>query len=217
MVLRIENPFEQMFETSKMFNFGLGRLAEPLSFSGGGVSDDEGGNITDNPPVTEELYEYNDAATFTIQRIEGNDWQAQTFTVGTVGDDENFNISKATIYCRRATAEGSGILTFAIKAVDGNGKPTGADLSTGTIDTMDISKDVYAWITVEMSSVQLNASTQYALVLRTSGSGGGVYAYVSIGNVYTGGGHTLSTDGGSSWGDISNSYDLLFKIHGNAA
>jgi hypothetical protein len=142
-------------------------------------------------------------------------WRAQTFTIGNVGVDQPITVSSVKLRLYRTNSPGT--LTLSIQAVDGSNEPDGVDLSTGTIDGDIITTDTDGdWYEFTMSSYELQASTQYGLVLRAlSGDASNtvVWKYRTLGNLYTGGKYAISTDSGASWALQTNA-DCMFEVYG---
>lgn len=151
--------------------------------------------------------------------VYGNNWKSQTFTVGTVGTNETFTLTKCRLYLRKI-GNPTGPFKVSVRAVDGTGKPTGQDLSVGTIKTKDISTSSSLQIySIEMSDVDLSASTQYAIVVRTENSDSSNYIRLGFhdnSGTYTGGERLISSDGGSSWTAQSGD-DVAFELWGFTA
>jgi len=140
----------------------------------------------------------------------GDNWNAQTFTTGAA-----FQLTKVKLKLYRSGSPGT--LTVAIKATDGNGHPTGADLTTGTLDGNSVTIDPAGeWYEFDVTNYSLSASTKYAIVLRKSGgsSNTNVYWIVNVfGALFSGGNMELTDDAGVSWWSYPNS-DKLFEVWG---
>ncbi|HEB26573.1 MAG TPA: hypothetical protein ENI05_02185 [Porticoccus sp.] len=87
-----------------------------------------------------------------------------------------FNVGSIRVFALRSSGASAGTITAYITAVDGNDKPTGASLGSGSVDLMSITATDIAnpengeWVTFTMSStVSLNNGTKYAIVLACSG------------------------------------------------
>ena len=92
-------------------------------------------------------------------------------------------------------------MTVSIKAVNGGGDPTGADLASGTLDTSLIS-GARAWYSIELGAeTALTKSTQYAIVVRQDGAAANkvLWRYDSTEASYAGGLYIMSDDAGTSW------------------
>lgn len=145
----------------------------------------------------------------------GERHRSETFTVGNTGVNENFKITSVKVKaCRFGSPE---TLFLAIKAVDGAHKPTGPDLSTGSVDPSGWALTPGALYEISMSEFICLASTQYALVLRSPDSNGSNLVQWRM-NIfsepsYTGGTAVDSDDGGSSW-TIYTDRDFMFEIWG---
>lgn len=153
----------------------------------------------DVPIQPDDLTEYytanSDFRTASLLRTPNRGF-SQTFTIGTVGNNENFESSAIMLYIRRIG--NVGMLNIEIQGVE-NGFPDGNILSSATIDgnTLPIRTSLHRpedWTTISMSPYTLQSSTQYALVLRTSGTNNDNYLLWTFGpDEYTGGGAVLET------------------------
>jgi len=139
-------------------------------------------------------------------------WQAQTFTVGATG--HTVNLVKLKLY-RYGSSPGT--VTVSIRATDGT-HPTGADLTSGTIDG-DSLTDVLPglWYEIALTGYTLSANTKYAIVVRAPNGDESNYvswrAY-SYSPTYDGGNWERSIDSGGTW--ITETYsDLMFEVWGN--
>lgn len=166
----------------------------------------------------EKLYEhYNtgDDGNFAVGYVTH---QAQTFTVGTVGPNEDHTITKVRLKLKRSGTPG--ILRIAIKATDENGLPTGPDLSTGSIDGNTLTTTGSGeWYEIEMSEYTLRKSTKYAIVASAPESGTDSYVIwrgVQSEPTYTGGSVCMSTDYGETWEEYPE-WDLMFEVYGKPA
>jgi len=168
------------------------------------------------PLLNAEVFETYGEEDSTYYSIEDSvHWFSQTFTVGTTGSNEKFNITSVDLFLNRAYySPPEPTVTVSIKAVDGTGKPTGSDLSTGTItDSFG-----WNWFNIPMSTYELQASTKYAIVIRVlnlGSTGNGVYLDTKASGSYSGGNFFSSTDSGSSW--TSTARDMPFNVNGIAA
>ena len=147
--------------------------------------------------------------------VYGDLWQSQTFTIGTTGSNDAHTIEEIHLWCHRQGSPGT--LTVSIRAVDGSGHPTGADLSSGTINGNTF--DLYGPIeeTITMSSYELQPSTKYAIVIRAlAGDGSNLVLcrYVGEGS-YSGGNWEESSDAGVNWSDFAAN-DFMFAEYGTA-
>lgn len=165
--------------------------------------------------MSDTLYEYYTTGDDDATIIYGVNWNAQTFTIGTVGTDENHNITSVKLLLYRVGSPGT--LTIAITAVDGDGKPTGADLTSGTTNG-DTLTDVFTgdWREITLTPYELQASTQYAIIVKAlSGDGSNYLRWrrdVSS-PTYAGGTHAYTDDSGSSWNVVATQ-DCLFEEYG---
>jgi len=143
-----------------------------------------------------------------------NKWYCQTFTIGTTGTDEDQSISYIKVNVVKGGPSHPVNVYATIKAVDGDGKPTGSALSSGSTTTSDWSYTL-TYETINMSAYTLVESTQYALIINIESSNMAAVQMQKDGSSpsYTGGSAGSSTDG-SSW-TMDTSSDVLFEIWGN--
>ena len=144
----------------------------------------------------------------TFQNVFGVAWFGQTFT-----PSANHQITTVRLLL---TKEGSpGVCTVSVRATSG-GKPTGADLASGTrdLDVLGISS-VPAWIDFDLGAgAALTASTVYSLVVRTAGadtSNDAQWRTDDTSPSYAGGARQQSADSGVTWGAPTTTEDCMFK------
>jgi len=140
----------------------------------------------------------------------GDTWIAQNFATST----SSMNTTSIKLKVKRTGTPGA--ITVSIRAVDGDSKPTGSDLTSGTLDYVDLIADAETgWIVLPLSDYTLSASTTYSLVIRASG-GDNLNKYESrmkTTGTYSGGNNLTSSDAGVSW--TTGSADLLFDLYGD--
>ncbi len=96
-------------------------------------------------------------------------YHAQTFTVGrTEGENWPFVFNKVSLVIGTGGGTTNDIIIELLK-VDGARKPTGSPISTGIILTGDILPDDGNFAEIEMSEVELENSTEYAIIVKTTG------------------------------------------------
>jgi len=140
-----------------------------------------------------------------------SNWYAQTFT-----PSASFDVTSAKIKVFR---EGTvTTCTMSIRATDGNGQPTGADLTSGSADASGVttsSAGEYFEVAFN-SAITLTGGIVYALIIRITGGDASNNLHVRIDTSagYSGGAKDFSNDSGSSWTGLSN--DLNFQIWGDA-
>lgn len=160
--------------------------------------------------AADELREYlNTGGDGDSQYIYSGNWTAQQFT----SDNVSHKVSSVRLSLKRVGNPGT--VTVSIKEADGAHKPTGADLSSGTIDG-DTFGTSYSFITVDLDEVSLEGATEYTIVVRAiagdvanyvlwqDDSGGGLANAVGL----------SSNDGGVTWSSDSPA-DYLFEIWGD--
>ncbi|MFW9872064.1 MAG: hypothetical protein ACFFG0_03105 [Candidatus Thorarchaeota archaeon] len=151
-------------------------------------------------------YTSNDDA---LQDFYGANWISQTFTT-----DSAINTTSAKIKIKRTGTPST--ITIGIQALDVNSKPDGTDLTSGSLDYVDLIDDGDTeWITIPLDDYTLSASTTYALVIReASGDATNKYqARIVTTGTYSGGNILTSDDSGYSW-TIGTS-DILFDLYGD--
>lgn len=142
-------------------------------------------------------------------------WLCQTFTIGTVGPNENFNVSFVRLKLFRKNNPGT--VTVSIQGVDVANKPDGVDVAVGTIDGNSVTAATGgAWYDIVLSSFELQASTQYAIVIRALTGDGSNYISWRIdegGATYLGGKKGASPDSGVTWSMV-DIQDFMFEVWG---
>lgn len=142
----------------------------------------------------------------------GPNWAAQTFTVGA----ESHSITSVRLLLYRIDSPGT--VTVSIRATSAD-VPTGADLTSGTIDGDLFTTDTNgSWYEIDLTEYSLTAATQYAIVVRApSGTGAGdTAAWKMDGSTASlaDGSEAISTDGGITWADDSDD-DYYFEVWGD--
>jgi len=147
-------------------------------------------------------------------------WFAQTFTIGTVGDNLTFNLSNIKVKIGNDSNSGTPTIAVEIYNVLPDGKP---DIDAGAISTGSYINDgangVNEWKSVDMTSVTLKASEKYAIIQRETSSG--ITRVTSwrgtSANGYAGGSVYITTDSGSTWSiAAANALDANFQINGGS-
>ena len=165
------------------------------------------------------LYESYTSGTAQTYANDPDEWFYQTFTVGTTGTNENFLISSVQFRFRHESGDDVGNVYFYLRAVDGDGKPTGSNLSSGVFNGSTLTTS-YVWYEINMSSYELQASTKYAIVIAPTGASSTDKFYVEYDTStypsdYSGGWWGKSNDAGSTWTITDDAFQ--FKVYGNAA
>lgn len=174
-------------------------------------------NTNWTPQGSVALYEHydenDDGSSFTYAA----NWRAQSFTIGNVGLNETHDIRSVSLkLCRSGVGLPTpGTVTVSITTVDGDGKPTGDDLATGTTDgnTLPVTPTT-EWRNIILTAYTLVANTQYAIVVRAPDGDTDNYLIWRMGSpTYTGGTFLYSTNSGSSW-SANSEYDRMFREYG---
>ncbi|RKY08366.1 MAG: hypothetical protein DRP65_09200 [Planctomycetota bacterium] len=112
-----------------------------------------------------------------------------------------------------------GDITLSLRMVDGDSKPTGGDLISGTTPGDTLTTDNSGeWRQITFSAAyELTAGVEYAIVARADecDESKNVVCRATSENAYTNGKGGYSTDGGSSW-TVYSQTDLLFRVYGDA-
>ncbi len=142
--------------------------------------------------------------------------EGQTFTIGNTGINKDVDLSSVKFKLYRRGSPG--IINCELYAVDGNNKPAGSILSSGTIDGDSLTTSSSGQLVeFTMDSVTLNSSTQYALVIYGTNIDGDNKVFlkgeISGSPSYTGGSRISSNDSGSSW-SVDTDSDFVFQVLG---
>ncbi|GAH90396.1 unnamed protein product, partial [marine sediment metagenome] len=164
---------------------------------------------------TDTLYERYNTGDDGAERVYGSRFQGQTFTIGNTGANENHWITSVKLKVYR---EGSpGTFTVAIMEVDAEHKPTGDDLTNGTIDGNTLTTNSPGlWYEIILTPYKLSASTQYAIVGKAPDGNTDNCVWMRMDSsdpTYTGGAYVVSTDSGDSW-TVASSWEYVFEEYG---
>jgi len=109
-------------------------------------------------------YERFDELMWTEHDVQGDAYVGQSFKIGHTGTNAAHYLTSITI---KAYREGiPGTITCGVYACDGVGKPTGAQLTTGSFDADTITESTDGEnISIPLSPVELAAATQYCFYL----------------------------------------------------
>jgi len=161
--------------------------------------------IVTQPQLYESYLEENNS-----RNVRGVYWRAQSFT-----PQSSHKITSVKIKLCRVGSPGAGAIS--IKATDGAGKPTGADLCSASIDGDSLPTSPTLLGFSLGAGTNLSAGTKYAIVWRLAG--GDTENYVQTRYMYTGtyaGGAAIeSSDSGVTW-DVWTDWDFVFQDWGEA-
>ena len=146
--------------------------------------------------------------------IYGGRWNAQTFTLGTTGENADYILTSVSLNLTYRRGD-PGIITAFLRNVDENGKPTGPDLSIGSISSLVVPTNYTNYlITIPMSEYNLEESTQYAIIIKVEGadSNNRITCGRSSSSNYEGGSFVTTTNAGTDWTVIDA--DVRFIIVG---
>ena len=159
------------------------------------------------------LYENYNTGDDSFTLFYGAAWFAQSFTPSIA-----HKITSVKLKIKRIGSPGT--LIVGIRATDGSGHPTGADLCSGTTnaDNLPLHPAAYEWREITLGAgSNLDASTKYAIVARIAGGDTNnkmMWATDITSPTYTDGVLCASLDSGGSWSS-GNDYDLLFEEYGD--
>jgi len=140
-------------------------------------------------------------------------YKAFTFTVGHTGSNTSHDITSLKMLVHKAGSPG--IITFELKDVDSNNKPTGSVLTSGTTDGDTLTTNTDGeWREVMITPYTLSPGIMYSVVIYCTGAD-----YVNSINIhgdgtssYTAGNGMYSTDSGSTW--TLYTMQFLFEEYG---
>ena len=146
------------------------------------------------------------------QQIYGTLWMGQTFTVGYSGANVDHQITSVKLLLYRLGTPGT--ITVSIRATGVDGKPTGPDLTSGTMDGNTLT-DSYEWREIILTPYNVSTNTKYAIILRGGSGNNRIMVLTEVNHPsYDGGNCMFSGDSGNTW--QSSSYDVLFEIYGES-
>lgn len=154
-----------------------------------------------------QRWQYYNTSDDTFFELQGINYGAQTFTTTT---SHEVNYVRVKMY----QSAGTGVVTFAIQAVNASGAPDGVDLCSGTIDTDSIGTTA-GWYTIDVDDHILDGNTTYALVGRNTGINA-FWRSDGSAATYSGGSEWTSLDGGATWTQDTDD-DFMFEIWGMSA
>jgi len=164
------------------------------------------------------LFEYHNTGDNTVLYAAATGWLGQTFTVGS----SSHTITSIKLKLFRIGTPGT--VTIGIRATDGNGHPTGGDLTSGTIDGDTLTTDdAGEWYEISLTEYTLPANTKYATVLRAPTADPDTEAVgwrCEWPGTYAGMNGEHSADSGVTWLSLLDYWgadgDFMFEVWGNA-
>jgi len=144
--------------------------------------------------------------------IYGAVWDAQTITVGAA----NHTITSVKIKAYRKGSPGTVTAHIRVATSGSPNKPTGGDLTTGTIDGNSFTDNVAgAWYEIPVTEITLTALGTYAIVISATGGdvNNCIYWRYYNGDGYADGNWCQSTNNDVSWTGYT-AYDALFEVWG---
>ena len=161
-------------------------------------------------------YEFYDGPSDGGYYIWGVNWYFQTFTVGTVGSNVAHLLASVKLNLSKAGSP-TATMTVTVYAVDGNGKPTGSALYTGTLVTSTLTASEVEYEIPVSGSALLATSTKYVMVVKCPSAVDGVaprWHLKGSGGGYAGGQYGVSNDSGTTW-TTTTAQDFLFEEWGD--
>lgn len=152
--------------------------------------------------------DYSSGDDTTIDDIYSGYWEAMTFTPSVS------HILRGVKLSLLKEGTPSETITVSIRATDVDGKPTGSDLCSSTLNSSALTSSA-AWYEFSMGDgVSVSASTKYAIVFRMANGNGTscVNSRVKGSGAYSGGQRVYSSDSGANW--TTTSQDLMFVEYG---
>ena len=153
------------------------------------------------------LYEYYNTNDDSAGSFDNDEWICQTFTPATA-----HTIQQVKLKMYRSGTPGT--ITVSIRATSAD-KPTGADLTSGTINGDTLTTDTAgAWYTITVTDYALSAGTKYAIVIRSTNAGSLGYCRDDVTSpTYAGGSYGESSDSGVTW-TMNTNKDFMFEEWG---
>lgn len=142
----------------------------------------------------------------------GTTWQAQTFTVGASGLNQEFTLDNVVLNLYRTGTPGSGIVEIWPTAggVPSGGSLIGALFNGNAITTNTVGEQV----TANFDEFNLERNTQYAIVLKSDGATGSVFHWnMASGAGYSGGTQVQTLNSGADWATAGSTNDFLFQVN----
>jgi hypothetical protein len=145
----------------------------------------------------------------------GNNWRAQTITIGSSGENTDFTLKSIKLKVYRNGSPGT--CNVYIRSFSEESGIGSENLSSGSFNANDLTDSSPGeFLNIEMSSVKLEAGKSYAIVFNCpDGSWGNeLYFRMEEGTpTYLGGQYYYSEDAGSTWAALGQ-YDAMFEVWG---
>lgn len=151
-----------------------------------------------------QKFEYNDGPGNQNATCYAGNYVGQGFTPSIT-----HNLTQVKIWIKGGGLTGT--YTVEIFAASG-GKPTGAALSSGTVDIATALDTAYSLVTFNMTALELVASTQYVITARCDAANNCPWSRDSTG-IYGGGVAQYSANAGATW-NLLSAMDQLFEEWG---
>jgi hypothetical protein len=154
------------------------------------------------------LYEHYNTGDDNVWGFYGQYWKAQTFSA-----ESDHVVGAVKLKLWRSGSPGD--LTVSIKATDGSGHPTGADLTSGTISANTLTTNTAgAWYEVSLTPYSLTSGTKYAIVARALGGDDANRVWWRLDEsspTYADGNVEHNADNGVNWTTYADR-DFMFEV-----
>jgi len=132
-------------------------------------------------------------------------WRGQSFTAS-----QDYTIGSVKLKMYRSTGTSGDVVVYLYNA-DGDGKPTGSPLATGTLAISNLGYQSPAWHSIDFdTNVSLTNGTLYIIMAKSTDSS--FWLRYDSGAGYPDGTEVISNNGGSTWYVVSAS-DVLFETY----
>ena len=136
--------------------------------------------------------------------VSATHWESQTFTT-----ESAYTINKVDLRLGKLAAHTPGTVTVSIRATDGEGKPTGGDLTSGQTNGNTLA--VEEWREISLTPYALSNATKYAIVVRCEALEVRWHGQ-TVAGTYPDGNRCYSDNAGSTW-TSDTVRDLDFKCY----
>ncbi len=172
------------------------------------------------PPVesAEQLLNSYTGATNGTTSLSTTSWECQYFNPSAFlpGNTTSWKITRVQVFVKRKVSGSTGTITAQIRAADSAKKPTGAVLTSASVNVTTFPTS-NTWVDIPLTPVgNLTPSTGMTLVVTSStvSSNAVIAGCTGITPVSTTALECFTTNGGTSWTTPSGSVALEFKIYG---
>ena len=172
------------------------------------------------PPVesAEQLFNSYTASTNAMWNLSTTSWECQYFNPAAFlpGNTISWKITRVQVLVKRKLSGSTGTITAQIRAADAAKKPTGAVLTSASVNVTAI-PTTNTWVDIPLTPLgSLTPSTGMTLVVTSSNatSNAVISGFSGITPAPTATAECYTTNGGTSWTTPSGSVALEFKVYG---